>query len=498
MNAGSKYNGSMLLSAIADALGWITEFEKSESDLKKKYDQNKIVSFHKWKKNVGGRFLGYTDYLNEGSYSDDTQLLLSVARSIDKDGSVDHAYFAKIELPTWLEYSRGAGRTIKNAARKITRKSAKWNSNFFTYKIRKTTVDYRNAGANGAAMRILPIALANFGDQQKIKKEIFSNSIITHGHPRAILGAQLYGYCINQMLQYRPESFNFTNFLTEIGKNIEDSFSLDFVNNPDISQWIYRWDNGSKEPFTEVYSKTIIEVRDYLRAIYQGLIKNSKPRDVLKYLGCFAPETKGSGISTVIAGVYLACRFSDEPIKGVLEAVNSLGSDTDSIAAFVGGLLGALHGQSIIPKNLRIVQDYEYIQSVAKTLLKISLGESKEVRNHSSSSTQSFFDSKNIEVGGTLKLPTLGEGKIVKVDKQDALTKGKYNLIYDVEFAIGQSCRFHKLMNKTGFDFPIQSISQGGSAVLSKQERIDSFRTKIPPRYRLEFDKLINDLTKSE
>lgn len=36
------------------------------------------------KKKVGGRFYGYVDIIEAGSYSDDTQLLLSVARSIKK------------------------------------------------------------------------------------------------------------------------------------------------------------------------------------------------------------------------------------------------------------------------------------------------------------------------------------------------------------------------------------------------------------------------------
>ena len=37
------------------------------------------------KKKVGGRFYGYVDIIEAGSYSDDTQLLLSVARSIKKN-----------------------------------------------------------------------------------------------------------------------------------------------------------------------------------------------------------------------------------------------------------------------------------------------------------------------------------------------------------------------------------------------------------------------------
>jgi len=491
MNAESKYQASLLLSAIADALGWITEFEKNENDLLKRYNQSKITSFHKWKKNVGGRFLGYVDHMDAGSYSDDTQMLLLVARSIRNNGNVDQNYFANIELPFWLEYSRGAGRTVKNAARKITRKSATWNNNFFTYKIGKTTVDYRNSGANGAAMRILPIALANFGDQEKINEEIFANSIITHGHPRAILGAQLYGFCINQILKYRPENFDFLSFITEIGKDIEKNFALDFLRKPALAQWINKWNIGSGLSFEKCYAQTVLEVRDYLRGIYQRLVKNSKPKEVLKYLGCFAPETKGSGISTVIGGIYLACKFHNKPIEGVTEAVNSLGSDTDSIAAFVGGLLGALHGQSIIPKKWKDVQDFDYLKSVASDLLKISLGESLNFVSDKRILVKYKFVLGEIKEGNTINFPALGLGRVTNVDKQNALTKGKLNLIYDVNFEIGQSCRFSKLLSVNDEITKTLEITKSENDL---DIRISKFASKIPKELQEEFNAIINNI----
>jgi len=170
MKAETKYKGSLKLSAIGDALGWITEFEKSKESLNKKYSNDKILNFLDWEKKVGGRFYGYTDFIKAGSYSDDTQLLLCVARSIKSGGRVDNEYFSKIELPNWLLYARGGGRTIKTASEKMTRKNAHWNKNFFNYKVKEKTIDYRDSGANGAAMRILPIALANLGNADKIKE----------------------------------------------------------------------------------------------------------------------------------------------------------------------------------------------------------------------------------------------------------------------------------------------------------------------------------------
>ena len=45
-----------------------------------------IDNYRDWKKQAGGRFYGYMDSIAAGSYSDDTQLMLAVYRSIDGDG----------------------------------------------------------------------------------------------------------------------------------------------------------------------------------------------------------------------------------------------------------------------------------------------------------------------------------------------------------------------------------------------------------------------------
>jgi len=194
-------------------------------------------------------------------------------------------------------------------------------------------------------MRILPIALANFNDPEKINAEIFYNSIITHGHPRAILGAMLYGFAINTILKFTPDTFDYKLFLTELGKNIEKKLSIEhIINKKEIQEWLSAWNKGSKIDFISLYKDTITETQNFLRHIYKGITKNINDNIVYENLGCLKSETKGSGISTVIAGIYLASKYFRTPIKAIEIAVNKIGSDTDSIAAFTGGLLGALHG----------------------------------------------------------------------------------------------------------------------------------------------------------
>ena len=453
MKPETKYKGSIKLSAIGDALGWITEFEKSQQSLKEKFGTERIENFYTWKKTVGGRFYGFIDTIKAGSYSDDTQLLLAVARSIKKDGNLDHNYFAKIELANWLDYARGGGRTVKTAADKISRKSTKWFNNFYNFKVNGENYDYKQSGANGAAMRVLPIALANLGNTEKIKEEIFCNSIITHGHPRAILGAMLYGYAVNQIIVYRPEDFNWENYITQIGLDFPKKFELSFVNKIEIREWLKEWNKSSNKTFESVYAETITETQNQLRFIYQSIKQNTPVQETLKKIGCFDPTTKGSGIATVVAGIYLATKFHDKPLEAVIQSVNALGSDTDSIAAFTGGLVGALHGHSIIPDRWKTVQDIEYLDKVAERLLAISEDSLEENSQPTSTNLKLLNNPKkdDFNLDEQIEFIPLGKGKISFIDRQATLTKGKYNLLLEALLDNGQSILVSKLFDDQNY-----------------------------------------------
>lgn len=446
----TKIKGAIKLSAIGDALGWITEFEKSAESLKQRYNTERIENFLPWEKKVGGRFWGHNEKIESGAYSDDTQLTLSVARSIKNDGKVDHEYFAEIELPAWLDYARGAGRTIKTSARKIQRKSASWHNNFYSIKKKNGRFNYIDSGANGAAMRILPIALVNIGNHKQMYNDIFANSIVTHGHPRAIIGALLYGVSIHKIILYRKDDFDPIQFLTQLGNSIEKDLSLDNVDDKNIKKWANKWSKEKQENFRVAYDKVVDEVLVHLRKVYSQL-KTEKYKDLLTELGCYNPATSGSGVATVIAGIYLALKNIHEPNEAILEAVNSLRADTDSIAAFTGGLVGSLHGHNIIPEKWKEVQDINYLDKIAETIYDIGF-ENQAIEKHIDFTKNDFhknnkevikkFKNLNFESDSQIEYLPLGIGKIKSRNIVDSFKKGKSTVIYKVDFEIGQLCTF--------------------------------------------------------
>lgn len=303
--------------------------------------------------------------------------------------------------------------------KKVSRKSVNWFNNFYNYKIDREIIDYRDTGANGAAMRVLPIALANLGNFEKIKSETFKNSLITHGHPRAIIGAILFNYAVNQIIIYRPEDFSWDTFLTSIGKDFISKLDYKTFISNEINIWIEIWNRGSLSNFDKVYLDTLIETQNQLRLCYQLLKADVDSKEALTKFGCFAPETKGSGISTVVAGIYLSLKYHYKPIDAIRSAVNSLGADTDSIGAFTGALIGALHGHNIIPDRWKLVQDIDYLEKVANNLLEISEDRS-DIKILSEKTYKSFIDNKTWEFlpEEVISFDPLGEGVITNIEKQ--------------------------------------------------------------------------------
>src|SRR5690606_23926148 len=92
-----KCKGAMLASAIGDALGWPNEL-KASNTIKKTRANDRFVE---WTRRSGGRYWLHNEKILPGEYSDDTQMILAVARSIIT-GNWESTLAFK-EIPFWLE-----------------------------------------------------------------------------------------------------------------------------------------------------------------------------------------------------------------------------------------------------------------------------------------------------------------------------------------------------------------------------------------------------------
>ena len=268
---------------------------------------------------------------------------------------------AEKELPFWLRYERGGGGALLKAAKTLKRGYRPWQSDYAR--------DYFNAGGNGAAMRILPhvIASAEKSDIKELMLEVAKDTRITHGHPRAFLGAACYAYALDYLLkkdcvlEYGELVETVLGGQNEWGAPLDPCVFGDWIN---TARQFCSYDFSAEWSFTrERMANRLKYIQDSLK---KGLILDD--RKVLTELECFT-KVNGAGDVAALAAIYLSSRYANNPSLGIKIPAFSYGADTDTIASMTGGLLGMLSGTSWIPIEWQIVQDYDCLIRMAELLL---------------------------------------------------------------------------------------------------------------------------------
>jgi len=455
LRLNSKILAILIGGAIGDALGWVTA-EKPHISLYDKTGLDEITDFLRWKNIPGGRFYNRVEYIEKGEYSDDTQLTLSTARSINLDKSFDIFRFSKIELPFWLKYCRGAGLTTKTAARNLFYKENKWFNNFFENTSSKYSIPYREAGSNGAVMRIAPLAFINFNNFKKLKEDIWKNTITTHGHPRALFGALLLGFAITFLVNLNSINLEENIFLEFL---IDKINSVELSNDDKIRIWIKNWNKDGKFDYKAKFDETKEEVINYIKLIQQLIILTDS--EILEKLKCFERNYKRSGIHTTIAGICLFMKYKNDFKKALISTVNLINSDTDTIGSFVGQLVGAHLGLEEIPKSWREqVQDEKYIYILGNRLYNIIQNDVKSLESNTKEKNMNKEDDfykdriwnklilNKIHEQSEIYSEVLGKGTIDKIVQLETHLKNRVFYSIRIKFEIGQSCYFMKSYTK--------------------------------------------------
>ncbi|WP_275722620.1 ADP-ribosylglycohydrolase family protein [Vibrio furnissii] len=363
---------SALWAAYADALGFITELAKSKGTIKTRSGAEVILDTLPWKRKLDGIY-GTQVQLPAGAYSDDTQLRLSTSRAINGSGYFDVEAFSKCELPVWLSYALGAGRGTKIATNNLIKKSVNWFSNFYSNKESR----YVCGGGNGAAMRIQPHvwAATDLHDIETYIVDVIRNSVVTHGHPRAIAGAMFHSLSLARVM--RQEKLSIDTLKDDARICSRASF---FVAQDDMLEtfWSNQWEAESAKSLDYAFSEVADELINDLEATLDWL--QSKKLDYRKLsdlLGLKDEAQRGSGSKTALAASLLLLKsYQISAQKAlIIDVINELQTDTDTIAT----MFGALYGASINVPPSGLIQDVDYIVSEAQRMYDISTG--KEVNS---------------------------------------------------------------------------------------------------------------------
>ena len=357
----ARTRGSMVWAAYGDALGFISELV-DQKGLERRTQGAPLDHLMAWERRVGGRS-GVRVLLPAGCWSDDTQLRMAVSRSISSHG-FDVETFARIELPVWPSYALGGGRASKAAAKNLGKTSALWYAN--TYR------GWENAGGNGAAMRIQPHVWAASDLDSDCMLDVIADSVCTHGHPRAIVGACYHAATLAHCL--RTGTAPDIGTCLEIAGRVGGALCL-IEDHPILgSTWTGLWEQATEEKFGEAWRRTVnellaaieaakdcLEAADSFELAYTGVVDR---------LGLTKAAQRGSGILTTVAAAAIAATVT-KPHEGVAVAANAVGTDTDTIASMAGALLGACDGASDPPEE---PVDAKYLRQEADRLTAISRG----------------------------------------------------------------------------------------------------------------------------
>lgn len=190
--------------------------------------------------------------------------------------------------------------------------------------------------------------------------------MLTHGHPRALVGALAYGYALWIALQKRS-TLGFGEIIERVANDVTA-----WANPPSISKFWPTWQRAADgvPRFRDTWHDAVVEVLRGLDTARTSLSSGALAVDeeTLRDLGCFDRKINGAGTVSALAAIFLASKHAASPFEGVARGALAEGADTDTIASMTGALAGAIAGADWIGSLGKRIQDHRYIVDLAHRL----------------------------------------------------------------------------------------------------------------------------------
>ena len=308
---------------VADALGVPVEFRDRES-----LRQNPVTDM-----------TGYGTYnLPKGSWSDDSSMMLCLADSIAKKGSIDYDDI----MNNFLNWFKHAEYSPDNKVFDIGRTCLRAISHYEQgIEALKCGPNEEKDNGNGSLMRIAPLPLYLFHAypdktmEQEAAYEIIHNvSSLTHGHAISLIACDIYCTLMIEILR---------------GRKKEDLQDCVF---PEIEKFVRK----------HAEYKSALEKIDRL---FQPSFKDTPEAGI---------KSSGYVVDTLEAALW--CFLNTNTYRDcVLKAVN-LGRDTDTVACVAGSIAGLYHGD--IPTDwISSIRNKQLVDKIIESFAELLIQKSK-------------------------------------------------------------------------------------------------------------------------
>jgi ADP-ribosylglycohydrolase len=310
-----KFLGCIYGLAIGDAMGFYTEF-LSLKEILQKHGESGVKYFQSVEKTDG-------TFFPLGTYTDDTQMSLALARAILRTETLDVEDFmkeVKREFVNWMDSpdnNRAPGGACTRGCRNM-KYGLHW----------KESGDPGSKGC-GTAMRNAPLGLAYHNKLNKLVEFAHASSVCTHAHPTGIAAGIGTAYAVALITKGMAEPRDLVDMVARI-------------------------------PYAnEEYRNKILQVNRVL---------NKKPDHAIPLLG-----EGWVGEEALAIALYCFVKYPTDFKKTIWTAVNTDG-DSDSLACIAGALSGAYNGIEAIPSQWRReVENSELLGNIANKLYENSL-----------------------------------------------------------------------------------------------------------------------------
>jgi len=280
-----------------------------------------------WSHEAIRRHFGLLTEMQDGRYTDDTEMMIGLMEALLEDREFDPARAAKRFLENFHPW-RGYGARIYGVMARL-----------------KQGLPWQEVGTdswgNGAAMRVAPIGFFFFDDRGRLKEKAILSATITHKHPEGVAGAVAQALAVGMVTERRlqGQEIDPVGFVREVSKEVEGI-------SPEVAEELRK-----------------IEELPHAEDVLEGA------RLLSSSFGC---DISAKGAVPAAIGAFVLGRGFRE---AVLMAVNA-GGDTDTLGAMAGAIAGAYYGLRAIPEGWLLGLEDEgkgksYILHLAEELARI-------------------------------------------------------------------------------------------------------------------------------
>jgi ADP-ribosyl-[dinitrogen reductase] hydrolase len=334
---GEKFTGCLLGLACGDALGAPLEFMSPEAIAIK---HGRVTEM------IGG---GWQNTF-PGQYTDDTQMMMCLARSLIEKKTFDPADVAQRYVEWWKTNPRDIGQVTKVSLELIAGGTSIEEAALIAHQ----RCEEKSAG-NGTIMRTAPLALVYHRRWEELIECSIKEARITHYDKLAGLGSACLNILISHALDCYPESPapNRKGRLSKEQKRKNRQMRLAVLE----QCW-----NLMRSRSTEYYG--------LLRGVAD---KGESDLDTLGYVtGRVNLPTSGFVMHTMETALW--CFLNSNGFEQAVVTAVNLGGDADTIGAVTGTLAGAFYGLPALPERwLATLQDRYVIEDMATELYNIYL-----------------------------------------------------------------------------------------------------------------------------